>query len=124
MDTITFVRKPFTVEAVEVTVENIAEIAEFVGTLREKDGKPYIQVDRRLVPNIYHVYPGFWMTKMGDNIRCYSKRVFSQQFVPSTEQIQDWVTFLNEKPETNGLGAFGRIEKPDLNEQEMPNANA
>jgi hypothetical protein len=92
----TYVRKPFSVEAVQVTRENIGEIAELVGTLREKDdGTPYIQVDRRLVPNIYRVYPGFWLTKMGDNIRCYSKRIFGDQFTLSTTDIENWVRFMN-----------------------------
>lgn len=97
MDFTKFVRKPFTVEAVEVTKENIDEIAEHVGTLRQKeDGTPFIQVDRRLVPNIFRVYPGFWMTKMNDNIRCYSKRVFVEQFVENSEEIDQWVAFMNE----------------------------
>lgn len=88
MDFTTFVRKPFTVEAVEVTRENIAEIAPLVGTLKEKDdGTPYIHVDKRLVPNIFRVYPGFWMTKMNDNIRCYSKRIFLEQFIENTDEI-------------------------------------
>lgn len=81
MELNTYVRKPFTVDAVEITKENIAEVAELVGTLCHKDnGEPYIQVNRRIVPNIFRVYPGFWMTKMGDNIRCYSKRIFHEQF--------------------------------------------
>jgi hypothetical protein len=102
MDFTTFVRKPFTVEAVEVTRDNIAEIAELVGTLREKkDGTPYIQVNPRLVPNVYQVFPGFWMTKMGDNVRCYSKRVFKQQFTPNTPDIETWVKFLHEQPTSN-----------------------
>lgn len=88
MDFTTFVRKPFTVEAVEVTKENIAEIAPLVGTLKEKDdGTPYIHVDKRLVPNIFRVYPGFWMTKMNDNIRCYSKRIFLEQFIENSPEI-------------------------------------
>jgi hypothetical protein len=97
MEFTTFVRKPFKVEAVEVTTNNIGDIAEFVGTLRHKDnGTPYIQVDRRLVPNVFRVYPGFWMTKMGDNIRCYSKRVFEEQFIVNTDEINQWVNFMNE----------------------------
>jgi hypothetical protein len=97
-----FVRKPFTVEAVEVTKENIAEIAELVGTLRVKDdGTPYIQVDRRLVPNIYRVYPGFWMTQMGDNIRCYSKRIFKSQFLANTPEIDNMVKLINKDSTTN-----------------------
>lgn len=96
MDFKTFVRKPFTVEAVEVTTENIAELAPFIGTLKEKDnGTPYIQVDRRLVPNIFRVYPGFWMTRMGDNIRCYSKKIFNEQFTQTTPEIDVWVNFMN-----------------------------
>lgn len=91
-----FVRKPFTVDAVEVTKENIEELAPLIGTLRSKDdGTPYIQVDRRLVPNIYRVYPGFWMTKMGDNVRCYSKRIFNEQFVESGGAVSDAVVTIN-----------------------------
>lgn len=92
----TFVRKPFKVEAVEITEDNIEELAEFIGELREKDnGTPYIQVDRRLVPNIFRVYPGFWMTRMGDNIRCYSKKIFNEQFTQTTPEIDVWVNFMN-----------------------------
>lgn len=94
----TFVRKPFAVEAVEVTVDNIAEIAKLVGDLREKDdGTPYIYVDRRLVPNIYRVYPGFWMTKMGDNVRCYSKQVFNKQFLATSDEIEAFIVTMNKQ---------------------------
>lgn len=99
MDFAEFVRKPFSVEAVEITTENISEVAAFVGDLRHKeDGTPYIQVNRRRVPNIPRVFPGFWMTKMGGNIRCYSGRAFKEQFVESTENIKSWVNFMNQDP--------------------------
>jgi hypothetical protein len=91
----TFVRKPFVVEAVEVTTANIAEVAKYVGDLREKeDGTPYILVDRRLVPNVFRVYPGFFMTKMGENIRCYSRKIFKEQFTEMDAEIQPWVEFM------------------------------
>jgi len=83
-----FVRKPFEIEAVQITEENIEDVAKFVGELKFKDdGAPFIVVDRRLVPNIWRVFPGYWMTKMGDNIRCYSEKIFTEQFEPknSTE---------------------------------------
>jgi hypothetical protein len=100
MEYSSFVRKPFGVEAVEVTTDNINEIAELVGTLRTKEnGTPFIQVDRRLVPNIYRVYPGFWMTRMGDNIRCYSKRAFVEQFIESTPEIESMVKSINKEDE-------------------------
>jgi hypothetical protein len=93
-----FVRKPFLVEAVEVTADNIEEIAEFVGTLRKKDdGTPFIQVDRRLIPNVFRVFPGFWMTRMGDNIRCYSRRIFTDQFTEVTPEVKNWVEFMDKE---------------------------
>jgi len=93
-----FVRKPFLVEAVEVTADNIEEIAEFVGTLRKKDdGTPFIQVDRRLIPNVFRVFPGFWMTRMGDNIRCYSRRIFTDQFTEVTPEVKTWVEFMDKE---------------------------
>ena len=95
MDFNTYARRPFTVEAIEITEENIEELAPLVGELRVKDkGTKYIQVDRRRVPNIYRVYPGFWMTRMGDNIRCYAKKVFREQFVALTPEIQEWTEYL------------------------------
>lgn len=104
MDFSTFVRKPFYVEAVEITKENLAEVAEFVGDLRKtEEGVPFIQVTRRGI-NVDRVFPGFWMTKMGDNIHCYSKRVFKQQFTPKTSEVEGWIRFLNhddQKEEAN-----------------------
>lgn len=96
MEFATFVRKPFVVEAVEVTAANIAEVAKYVGDLREKeDGTPYILVDRRLVPNVFRVYPGFFMTKMGENVRCYSRKIFKEQFTETTDKINAWVEFMS-----------------------------
>lgn len=91
-----FVRKPFVVEAVEVTTENMEEIAKYVGEVREKeDGSPFILVDRRLIPNVFRVYPGYWLTRMGDRTRCYSRKIFLEQFVESHPDIIAWVDFMN-----------------------------
>ncbi len=101
MDFDTFVRKPFVVQAVEITTDNIEEVAKYIGDVREKeDGTRYILVDRRLVPNVFKVYPGFFMTKMGDNIRCYSKKIFKEQFVEATSDIKAWVDFINGDEDT------------------------
>lgn len=98
MDFTTFVRKPFVVEAVEITTENIEEAAKYIGDVREKDdGTKYILVDQRLVPNVEKVYPGFFMTKMGENIRCYSRKIFNDQFMEKTEEIQPWLDFMSTK---------------------------
>jgi len=91
MEFTSYVRKPFTVEAIEVTVDNIEELAELVGELRKKDdGTPFIHVNKRLVPNVFRVYPGFFVTRMGDNVRCYSRKVFNEQFVGMTDEWQEY----------------------------------
>jgi hypothetical protein len=85
-----YIRKPFPVEAIEITEENINEMARFVGTVEKKeDGTSFIEVDRRLIPNLYRVYPGFFMVKMGNNMRCYSPKIFKKQFEPVVTPIQD-----------------------------------
>jgi hypothetical protein len=104
MDFTTFVRKPFVVEAVEITPDNIAEVAKHVGDLREKeDGTQYILVDRRLVPNVFRVYSGYYMTKMNENVRCYSRKIFREQFIEQDDTIKPWVDFLNK--DYHGLDA-------------------
>ena len=95
MEFVTYVRKPFEVQVVEITRENIEEVARFVGDVRYRDDQtPYILVDRRLVPSVDRVHIGFFMTKIGDNVRCYSPRVFREQFVEKTPEIQPWLDFL------------------------------
>jgi hypothetical protein len=95
MDFNEFVRKPFIVEAMEITKDNITEVAKYIGDIEENDdGSRFIRVDKNLVPNVTRVYPGFYMTRMGDYIRCYSRRVFFEQFTPLTGDIQKWVSFL------------------------------
>jgi hypothetical protein len=97
MEFVTYVRKPFVVEAVEITTENIAEIAKYIGELREKaNGTPYILVDERLVPNVERVYPGFFMTKMRANVRCYSRKIFTTQFMEETEEMKPLIDSINE----------------------------
>lgn len=88
-----FIRKPFTVEAIEVTRENIYELAELIGEFGEDEDGPYINADieNRLVPTVYKVTPGYWVTKMGRNIRCYSARVFNEQFIETTPVLSDFM---------------------------------
>jgi hypothetical protein len=95
MEFTTYVRKPFIVEAVEITKDNIEELSKFIGDIKEKeDGTKYILVDPRLVPNVDRVYVGYFMTKMGQKVRCFSRKIFRDQFVVKDESIQPWLDFL------------------------------
>lgn len=86
-----FVRKPFSVMAQQITPENIDELAKLVGEVRIKNEEKYIALDRRIVPNVGRAYVGWYVTKLGDNLRCYSPKVFKEQFMPMPEE--DPVTF-------------------------------
>lgn len=98
MEYTTYVRRPFTIEAVEITKQNIADLAKHIGDLEtDDDGTTYILVDRRKVPNVQRVYVGFYMTKLGRQVRCYSRKVFTEQFVILDEHIQPWLDFLDGK---------------------------
>lgn len=83
MDYQTFVRKPFLVEGVEVTNDNMAELAEMVGDgkIRHKDnGEPYFLSDRRIIRSVARVELGYWVTKMDDHFRVYKPSVFDGLF--------------------------------------------
>lgn len=76
-----YIRRPFVVEAVEITEENIDEVAELVGEIRVKDGVKFIALNRRIVPNVNRAYIGWFMTRMNDNYRCYNPKTFNEQFI-------------------------------------------
>lgn len=86
MDFTTFIRRPFKVEAIEVTDENFDQIAELTGTVTENnDGVKCIDTDRKIVQNVFRIYVGFWVTKMGENLRGYSAKTFNEMFVKESE---------------------------------------
>lgn len=79
-----FARRPFVVEAVQVTKKNIAEIAAMgVGTLdRTEKGVLYIKVNNRVVKHVDRVYPGYWFTRTDNGeMRCYARPIFNDQYV-------------------------------------------
>lgn len=91
-----YIRKPFKIQATLITEENIEEVSKIVGVLGKKDdGTPYIQVNPRKIPNVERVYTGFWLTKMGNNYRCYSGRAFEDQFVKTSDRVEDGVLLIN-----------------------------
>lgn len=82
-----YVRTPFSVEATIISEENIEKIAQLVGTVRTKGDEKYIALDRRIVPNISRAYIGWYVTRLGDNFRCYSPKVFTEQFEPMNDTM-------------------------------------
>ena len=84
-----FVRKPFVVEALQITEDNIEELSELIGEYGVDKSGPFIMADPERVPTVDRVVPGYWVTKMGKNVRCYSDKVFSGQFIEGTPSVLD-----------------------------------
>lgn len=86
MEFLPYIRKPFRVEAIEVTRENIHEISLMTGDLVEEEGQePYIQVDRKKVVNLFRIKVGFMLTRMGSNLRAYTREAFDETFSEDNE---------------------------------------
>ncbi len=77
-------RKPFIVKAVQVTKENIREIAELLdGTLcYDDEHNPFLKVSRKKIPSSHQVVIGDWLTQLAENgkARTYSPEMFAEQF--------------------------------------------
>ena len=91
-----FIRKPLRVQAVEITKSNIEEIAKYIGEIQDAiDGSKYIIVNRQVIPGVSRVYPGYWMTKTGQNIRVFSRTKFFDQFLEEDDTIRPMVDHMN-----------------------------
>jgi hypothetical protein len=105
-----YVRKPFSVQAIEVTEENIRDVARGlnIGVVKhdEDTGAPYILVDKKKIPNVNRVHAGYFVTKMGNNVRCYNPQVFPQQFTEITPDI------IAAMEDINGEGEFVDDDEP------------
>ncbi len=85
MEFTNFVRVPFAVEACQITEENLEEMAAILGVVKTKGNERYIGLNRNVVPNISKAYVGWWVTRFGDNLRCYNPKVFAEQFMPMND---------------------------------------
>ncbi len=102
----TFVRKPFVVEAVQVTEDNINSIAKSVGVIKKNsDGSPFILPNRKLFPNNSEISLGYWMTRMGKQLRFYSPSVFNNQFIRSNDDVEMLCKAMNNHHEEEDYGS-------------------
>lgn len=130
MELITHIRKPFTVEAIEITEENIDEVAAIIGEVQtDASGNKYILINRKVVPNMTRASVGWYLTKMGDNYRCYSPKIFNEQFAehePNTgyffeEETDDNKELPQVDPELVSNNVFNNVpEDPAVHETTDP----
>jgi len=82
IETTTYVRKPFEVEAVEVTEENIEEVKDWCQGYLDTDNRPFIKVKvaRALNERQTKAYPGDWVLYAGTGFKVYTAKAFHRTF--------------------------------------------
>ena len=92
-----FERLPFSVQAVEVTRENIKQVARWCGGQVKSEGrrgnKKYIEVDvkRALNDRQKQAYVGDWVLRAGSGYKIYTPRVFAASFREKVEHMVEVV---------------------------------
>ena len=75
-----FIRVPFTIQAAQITEDNLEEMAKLLGEIQVEDDVTFIALSRRRGPNT-RVFKGWWVTRFKGNVHCYPPNTFVEQFV-------------------------------------------
>lgn len=90
-------RLPFTIYAIEVTNENIRQVAKWckgeVRTTGKRGIQKYIKVDvkRALNERQTQAYIGDWVLKAGSGFKVYTPKAFAESFRKKTEHMVETV---------------------------------
>jgi hypothetical protein len=86
-----YVRKPFHIDAVQVTAENIADIAAWAeGDVRsDSENAKYVKVrvHRPLNDRQTKAYIGDWVLYAGTGFKVYTPKAFANSFEPASTQL-------------------------------------
>lgn len=83
LETQRYTRKPFDIDAVRVTADNITEVAQWVdGDIRTDDVGQYIKVrvHRPASERQTKAYIGDWVLYAGTGYKCYTPAAFNKSF--------------------------------------------
>lgn len=105
-----FVRKPFVVTGLEVTPENIDEVAEWCGgEVRTSEGRnksgeaaqKYIKVavKRPLNDRQTRAYYGDWVLSAGTGFKVYTQKAFASSFEEQTDRMFDVIERMDARGE-------------------------
>lgn len=127
-----YARTPFQVEAVRITEENFQEVADLIGEITTEDGKTFIAINRKIIPTMGKAFVGWYLTRSGDSLRCYSAKVFKQQFMSLNSEARVTWEFPNDasKPPKRvwadgklPSGGTVQISTPVASTIDVPNGN-
>lgn len=83
----TYTRKPFEIQAVRVTEENMVAVAKWCGgEINQANGKHFIKVDvtRPLNEKQTKAFVGDWVLKVKESFKVYTHKAFSHCFDKGT----------------------------------------
>lgn len=91
-----YARKPFHIDAVQVTEENLKEVAQWcMGDVRTEargDGETAyikVRVHRPLNERQTKAYAGDWVLYANKGFKVYTRQAFEKNFEPTDAQVQD-----------------------------------
>lgn len=92
METAKFTRKPFDVDAVQVTADNIDEVAKWCQgeVLTDGENNKYVKVRvlRVISERQTQAYAGDWVLYAGTGYKVYTDKAFRKSFNPTTEELR------------------------------------
>lgn len=95
IEIVQYTRKPFNVDAVQVTAENIAEVTGWCKGAIEHDGSvPFIkvQVARVIDERQTKAFVGDWVLYAWTGYKVYTDKAFKKTFVVLTGEVRDNIT--------------------------------
>ncbi len=111
IETNTFVRKPFQVEGVQVTAENMANVAEWCeGRIRNlhngDNGEGHtvyikVRVHRPLTDRQTMAFVGDWVLSAGKGFKVYTTKAFENSFEPVEPEQAEQLTFPRDNHDLN-----------------------
>lgn len=144
-----FDRNPFSVEAVQVTPENMEEVATWCGGVLQhlpgkeegEQGKPYVKVDTHRPHNVRQTqaFVGDWVSSSEAGFKVYTRKAFARAFTEavvyteedamkhlesdsSTENVFDTSTEAPDDIDTRAqeeARAINELEQPPVDEEKL-----
>lgn len=125
-----FVRKPFVVEGLEVTPENIEQVADWCGgEVKVSEGrKPgqgqqkYIKVavKRPMTDRQTRAYYGDWVLSAGTGFKVYTQKAFSGSFEEQTDRMFEVVERMDARGEQEETLFDEGLTEPEVREIQNP----
>lgn len=101
IEIVKYARKPFEVEAVQVTATNMEEVAQWCdGSVQQENGNTFVKVNVARVLNERQTkaFIDDWVLKAGNGYKVYTPKAFSKSFDKLTGVAADAASQASKQP--------------------------